>query len=181
MNKQELTVEHAIKQFYKKNNFADDGGKSENVGWIKFGFFSFPIPNPESRKKNLFIHDINHIATGFDTTWRGESAVSAWEIAAGGWGKYYFIWLIVLWAMGVGVVFYPKSTFLAFKKGQTMLNPAFLKYSKADFLKMEVLELQNKLVSNANSNRNPFVWMAVSFLVFISPFVLGSVLILAFF
>ena len=83
----ETTVQKAISEFYLQNNFGEDGGVSKNVAWIKIGFFSVPIPNTESRKKNVILHDIGHLITGNATNWKGESSVSAWEIASGGWGK----------------------------------------------------------------------------------------------
>lgn len=75
------STKQAISKFYKDNNFAEDGGINEKYSWIKFGFFSVPIPNLESRSNSIMFHDVNHIVTGFDTNWKGESAVLAWEIA----------------------------------------------------------------------------------------------------
>jgi hypothetical protein len=46
-----LTVEKAISNFYDQNDFGDDGGVSKKIAWLKFGFFSIPIPNVESRYK----------------------------------------------------------------------------------------------------------------------------------
>lgn len=83
------TVEKAIQDFYKTHDFGEDGGIHEKYAWIKFGFIAIPIPNLESRRSNVYLHDISHIVTGFDTTWQGESAVSAWEVASGGWKNLY--------------------------------------------------------------------------------------------
>lgn len=87
------TVAQAMQDFYNKHNYGDEGGINEKYAWMKFGFFSIPVPNVESRRKNVYLHDINHIITCNDTTWKGESALSAWEIASGGWKNIYVIWI----------------------------------------------------------------------------------------
>ncbi|MDZ7934345.1 MAG: hypothetical protein U5M51_05140 [Emticicia sp.] len=166
------TVEQAIQQFYDKYDFGDDGGINHKWAWIKFGFFSIPIPNVEGRSKVLYIHDINHLVTENDTTWQGESAVSAWEIGSGGWGQHYIAWLLTLWAMGLGVLFYPKSVLNSFRKGLTMQNILNCGLTKSEILKLSLPDLQKLLSNKPSNNTNPFTWMAISFTVFISPFVI---------
>ncbi len=90
----------------------------------------------------MYLHDISHIVTGYDTTWKGESAISAWEIASGGWNKLYFPWLLTLWAMGLGILFYTKSTLKAFNEGLTMHNALTSGLTKDDIYKLTVADLQ---------------------------------------
>lgn len=167
------TVGQAIQHFYDLHDFGEDGGINEKFAWIKFGFFSIPIPNVEGRTKNIYMHDVSHIVTGNDTTWRGESAVSAWEIGAGGWGKLYIPWFLTLWAMGLGVLFYPNTVFKSFQKGLTMRNALTCGLTKSEIFQFSLLDFQNFLSNRASNNKNPYVWMAVSFTVFISPFVIA--------
>src|ERR1700748_1309295 len=141
----ELTVKQALADFYKLNNFGEDGGVSKKIAWIKFGFFSVPIPNIESRRSNVCFHDIGHLVTGKDTTWKGESAVAAWEIASGGWSNFYLLWLLTLWAMGLGVVFYPKNIFNAFKSGLAMKNPLTSGLKIEELLSMSIPAIKIKL------------------------------------
>ena len=103
------TVAQAVEDFYQKHGYGEEGGIHEKYAWIKFGFFSVPIPNVDGRRNNVYLHDINHVVSGYDTTWKGESAISAWEIASGGWKDIYVIWIMALWAMGLGVVLYSSS------------------------------------------------------------------------
>ena len=117
------TVAESIQEFYNKNNFGEEGGKYERFVWIKFGFFSIPIPNFQSRSQNVYLHDVSHIVTAYDTTWKGESGVSAWEIASGGWGELYMPWLLTLWAMGLGVLFYPTNTLKSFNSPLLSVTP----------------------------------------------------------
>lgn len=79
-------VGELIPGFYDKNDFGEDGGESKKLVWIKFGFFSIPIPNLESRKNNVYFNDFHHMITENNTTWKGKSAESAWEISFGGFG-----------------------------------------------------------------------------------------------
>ena len=167
------TVGRSIKDFYEKHDFGDDGGINKKYAWIKFGFFSIPIPNFESRKVNVYLHDVNHIVTEQDTTWKGESAVSAWEVASGGWNNLFIPWLLTLWAMGLGVVFYNKSTLAAFSKGLTMHNSLASGLTKNEIFSMSVAELQKTLSGKPKALKNPLLWSVLSLVVFISPFIIG--------
>jgi hypothetical protein len=171
------TVGQAIQDFYTKNDFGEDGGVSKKYAWAKFGFLSIPIPNMESRRKNVSLHDVNHIVTGYDTTWKGESAVSAWEVASGGWQKLYIPWLLTLWAMGLGVLFYPKNVLMAFKRGLTMNNALTSGLTKNELFSYPVLHLRNILGNKPKSDRNPYLWMIISFLIFVLPFLIGLAII----
>lgn len=103
------TTGQAIQDFYDKHTLGKDGGINEKYAWIKFGFVSIPIPNAESRRNNVYLYDVNHIVIGNNTSWKGESAVSAWEVASGSWKNLYRPCLLTLWAMGLAVLFYPHS------------------------------------------------------------------------
>jgi hypothetical protein len=174
----DFTVEKAISNFYDQNDFGDDGGVSEKIAWLKFGFFSIPIPNFESRRQNVYLHDVSHIVTDNDTTWKGESAVSAWEIASGGWGKHYILWVMTLWAMGLGAVFYPVNVLNSFKKGLTMRNGLTSGLTKEAIFKSSVSALKSQLSNHPKSDKNPVFWLALSVIVFILPFLIGSFFIL---
>ena len=167
------TVEKSIQDFYNKNDFGEEGGINESYAWIKFGFFSIPIPNFESRKNNVYFHDISHIVTENDTNWKGESAVSAWEVASGGWKKLIIPWLLTLWAMGLGIIFYRKSTLNAFKKGLTMNNAIVSGITKDEMNELSVAELRNVLSNKPKRNTNSTIWSLISLVVFIFPFAIG--------
>lgn len=171
------TVGQAIAKFYLENDFGDEGGVNEKYAWIKFGFFSIPIPNAESRRKNVYLHDINHIITDNNTTWKGESAVSSWEIASGGWGNLYIPWILTLWAMGLGVLFYPKNTLKSFEQGLSMNNAFTCGLTKSDIFSLSVPDLRLLLDNKSKRNTNPYLWMFISFFVFLTPFLIGIIAI----
>ncbi|MBP6385657.1 MAG: hypothetical protein KA313_00735 [Pseudarcicella sp.] len=169
------TVGEILQHFYATNDFGEDGGKHQNIAWIKFGFFSIPIPNTEARKNNVYLHDVNHIVTGYPTTWKGETAISAWEIAAGGWKKLYFPWLLTLWAMGLGICFFTKSTIKAFYEGLTKRHSLHIYLTKSEMMQLSVSELKQRFQNHPNSHQNLFIWSIVSVIVFLLPiFVLIS-------
>ena len=167
------TVRQSIQEFYNRHDFGEEGGVNEKYAWIKFGFFSIPLPNVAGRSQNIYLHDVSHIVTGNDTTWKGESAVSAWEVASGGWDKLYVPWLLTLWAMGLGVLFYPTTTLKSFKKGLTMRNALTCGLTKAEIFNYSVPGLQKFLSDKPSNDKNPILWMMISFMVFLTPFVFG--------
>lgn len=173
------TVQQLIQEFHKKNNFGEDGGINEKFAWIKFGFFSLPMPNFESRKNNVYLHDIHHIVTGNNTTWKGESAVSSWEVASGGWDKLYVPWLLTLWAMGLGVLFYTTTTLNAFKKGLTMKNALTSGLTKNEINALTVDQLQKALSDKPKSNKNILFWSIFSLAIFLLPFAVSFFVIIA--
>ena len=167
----------AIQDFYEKYDFGKDGGINKKYAWIKFGFISIPIPNVESRRNNVYLHDVSHIVTGHDTTWKGESAISAWEIASGGWRNLYFPWLLTLWAMGLGVMFYPSSVLKSFRQGLTMNNALTCGLSKNEIYELPISDLTQLLSNKPMSKKNPYLWMFLSLMTFLTPFLTGAFLI----
>ncbi|WP_268849350.1 hypothetical protein [Flavobacterium aestivum] len=173
------TVGEAIQEFYSENNFGDDGGANKRITWMKFGFLSLPMINLDSRNKNVYLHDINHVLTDNDTTWKGESAVSAWEIASGGWGNIYMIWFLALWAMGLGVLIYPKTVLKSFRQGQTMKNAFTSGLSKMELLNLSVCDLKSYVSNKPQNDNTLYFWIPISLIIFLLPFVpLALILIL---
>jgi NADPH:quinone reductase-like Zn-dependent oxidoreductase len=41
------------------------------------------------------LHDIHHVLTGYDTTWRGKAEIGAWEIASGCGRHYAFVDVVI--------------------------------------------------------------------------------------
>lgn len=167
------TIKEALADFYSNHDYGEEGGINKNFAWIKFGFVKLPIPNLAARKKNIYMHDINHIVTGYETNWKGESSIGAWEIASGGWKKNYFPYLLTLWAMGLGVLFYPKSTIQAFRRGLTMRNALTCGISKSELLNFGVKEFKTRISNQPNTNKKLNNWMIISLVIFLMPFVLG--------
>jgi hypothetical protein len=170
-----MTVDSAVTEFCLRNGYGADGGASKTWDLIKFGPVALPIPNLKSRQENLYLHDINHVLTGYETNWQGESSICSWEIATGGWGNLYFPWLLVLGGLGIGVVFYPKSTYAAFQAGLKTKSSFTGGLSKSEMLVSTVDDLRIRLRSSASGllNRHYFFWAGLGLAVWTVPFLIG--------
>lgn len=173
-----MNVEHALNDFYRQHGYGEEGGINKKWDMIKFGPVALPLPNLESRRKNIYLHDISHLVTGYDVSWVGESSVSSWEIATGGWGRLYFPWLLTLWAMAVGVMLYPSQTHRAFQTGLQMKNALIGGLTKQEMYQLSLAELRVRLQRTESEfvNRSYFVWASISLLVWWSPFLIGFTL-----
>lgn len=173
-----MNVEHALNDFYNQHGYGLEGGINKKWDMIKFGPVALPLPNLESRRKNIYLHDISHLVTGYDVSWVGESSVSSWEIAAGGWGRLYFPWLLTLWAMAVGVMLYPRQSYRAFQAGLRMKNALIGGLTKQEMygLNLDELRLRLQRMEGEFVYRNYFVWAGLSLLVWWSPFLIGILL-----
>jgi len=111
--------------------FRDTGFSVAAYGdrWVKLklGPLPFAFPNSDARRAAVKLHDLHHIATGYDTSWRGEAEIAAWELA-GGCGRYWVAWMINAGAFGVGLLISPRRTLRAFARGRrskTLYHRAF--------------------------------------------------------
>ena len=168
-----MRVEHLLNDFYDQHGYGEEGGINKKWDMIKFGPIALPLLNLESRRQNIYLHDISHLVTGFGITWLGESSVSSWEIASGGWKHLYFPWFLTLWAMAVGVMFYPSSTYKAFQAGLQMNNALTGGLTKQQMYAMNLSELRQQLQRKKVAHRSYFQWAALSLLVWWSPVLFG--------
>jgi hypothetical protein len=113
----EATLRDARAEYFVRHQLGADGGYSSP--WVRFriGPIPFAIPNTQARRRALPLHDLHHIATGYDTNWTGEGEIAAWELGAG-CGQYGVAWLINLGAFPIGLVIAPRRTWRAFVRGR---------------------------------------------------------------
>jgi hypothetical protein len=134
----ETTLQYQLENFYEVNGYGEEGGINSYWIWLKFKYFSLPIPNVKGRRENVWRHDMLHILLDYPTTWRGEGQVAGWVLGSGGWGKFYVAWLFCWSVFGVGFVFFPKSTFKAFLRGRNTMSPYLLGIEKAKLYGTEI-------------------------------------------
>lgn len=175
-----MKLEQALNEFYNQHGYGEEGGIDKKWDMIKFGHVSLPLPNLESRRKNIYLHDISHLVTGYDVSWLGESSVSSWEIASGGWGRLYFPWLLTLWAMAVGVMLYPRQNYRAFQAGLRMKNALTAGLTKREMYGMSLDELRLRFERTEREfiDRSYFAWAVLSLSVWWSPFFAGLIVYL---
>lgn len=102
---------------------------------VRVGALSLRLPNPGF----LHLHDLHHVALGYDTSLVGEAEVSAFELRAG-WGKP-LIFLLCLGSISIGVL-WPRRLWRAWRRarGTQSLYKAQVPYE--DLLTMTVGELR---------------------------------------
>ncbi len=113
-----MTVGEARTRYFERAGFPPDGGYAASfVSLGKLGPIPIGFPNTDSRRRAVAMHDLHHVATGYQTDWAGEGEISAWEIAAG-CGRLPFAWFINLQGMVMGWVVSPGRTWRAFVRGR---------------------------------------------------------------
>lgn len=146
-----LPLHEALNIFYADHNLGKDGGINKAWAKIKVGKFYIPFPNTKARKKVLVFHDIHHIVTGYDSTWKGEVSIGTWEIATG-CGKNYMAWILNLYAMAVGLFLYPKAVFNAFIRGKRTRNLYHDSLSPKEASEMQIKDIEERLLLNKSNN-----------------------------
>ncbi len=111
------TLRDARTAYFRENAFGDDGGYGAR--WVKLNLGPMPIwfPNTNARRRAVRLHDLHHIATGYDTSLVGEAEIGAWELASG-CGDYYVAWVLNTAAVAIGLLLAPRRAWRAFARGR---------------------------------------------------------------
>jgi hypothetical protein len=117
----ETTVRTARDSFLRQSNLGPDGGYAAATVAFHIGPITLRLPNTSSRRRALPLHDLHHVITGFDSSWRGEAQIAAWELASGCSG-YGAAWTLNLMALPIGLVLSPVRTWRAFRRGRLSDN-----------------------------------------------------------
>ena len=117
-----MTTEEAMRDWLETKGFVEPGTpRSEWYAdnWVRVAMFGrrvpvFPI---YGFKKTLFLHDIHHLLADYDTDFRGELEIAAWELSSGGCGWHILYWPDRFFFMTLGLLIAPLRTLAAFKRG----------------------------------------------------------------
>lgn len=117
------SVREAREAYFDRSGFDTSSYKD---AWVRlpFGPLALYLPNLDGRKKCIAIHDIDHVATEYDTDWRGEFQIAGFEIGAG-CGRYWFGWMVNLQGIIVGALLFPSAVFRAFVRGRRCTRSLF--------------------------------------------------------
>ena len=115
-----LTLRDARTRYFAANGLGD-GGYAER--WVRFQVGPIPLyfPNTKQRVAAVRFHDLHHVLTGYETTWKGEAEIAAWEIASG-CAHHLAAWLLNLGALAVGLFIAPRAAFRAYVRGRRTRN-----------------------------------------------------------
>jgi hypothetical protein len=113
-----VKVSDALRNLYAEHQLPADGGEHEAWFHVRIGPVSIPLPNPPARQRAVFVHDVNHVLTGYNAAFSdGEMSIAAFEIGAG-CGRVWVAWFLNLSLMALGAVFRPRAVFRAFARGR---------------------------------------------------------------
>jgi len=140
------TPREILSKFYRDNNLDPDGGQGSSSVKIELTpKLHFYFPNFDSRRKAVIKHDIHHILTGYETTVKGESEISAWEIGSG-CKNYWSAFFIDTSGTMLGIPTNFIGTLKAFSRGRRTKNLYDDKFSTEQALDMKISELQSHLL-----------------------------------
>lgn len=174
-----------LDEFYKKYNIPANGGVNDKTFEVPFGRFTLTLPNFSWRKRMLYVHDLEHILNGQDTSWSGEMFIASWEISTGFWKSLPVI-IFPLWTMGWGLWKHPRAVFNGFRAGNSQRGIANLEMDKEKLLSLELDELRALMHSNRSSGSSFLfyirlsVWVLISQLLFLLPLLLLSFFVFIF-
>lgn len=84
---------------------------------IPLGPLTLPFPNTAARKRVVWLHDLQHLATGYGTDWPGEVEEAAFELAAG-CGHHPAAWALNFGVFAVGQAIAPRRAWHAYVRGR---------------------------------------------------------------
>jgi hypothetical protein len=166
-----MTISKSLEQFYKENNFKDDGGENDDFFELKLKFFNLKLPNSQFRKDVIHIHDIQHVLYNCDTTWKGEAFIAGWEISTGFW-KHLPVGFFSLWAMGFSLLIHPKEVLKGFKEGINTIGIVDLNMQKEALLILSISELKTMIKKDKAKQLNWFqflFWSLTSVFIVLFP------------
>ena len=76
------------------------------------------LPNPPDRQNAIRVHDLYHILTEYDTSFKSESWIGAFELGAGIPQSYLAAWFFNCTSTFLGLFHSPVKTFKAFMRGR---------------------------------------------------------------
>lgn len=114
-------VAAALVEYRVGRGIPADGGKS--LRWVRVRFLGVPVvfPNFEARRRILFPHDVHHLLTGYETSWRGEAEIGGFELASG-CRRHWAAWMFNSGGFLFGLAIAPRRMFLAFVRGRRCRN-----------------------------------------------------------
>ncbi|MFT6963155.1 MAG: hypothetical protein ACJAWV_002889 [Flammeovirgaceae bacterium] len=171
LNSMEMIISQHLEEFYLKNGIPVNGGDEQSTFEAKIGFLKLTLPNPEFRRKLVYIHDIEHVLNQKSTSWKDEGFIAGWEIGTGFW-KYFPINLFVFWAFGYSLWISPKSVWEGFKKGLGEIGIVDLDYTKEELMNMELTELSKLIVKDGGSEIGFWSYLQFGLSLVVSQFVL---------
>jgi len=111
-------VGDALAAHYVAHQLPADGGAMNPWLHVRIGPLTVRLPNPPARRRSVLFHDVNHMVTGYNTTFSdGEVVIAGFEVGAG-CGPFWIVWYINLSMLALGLALRPRDVFAAFVRGR---------------------------------------------------------------
>jgi hypothetical protein len=136
------TVRRALDKYFAKAGF---DASTYDDKWVRIpaGPIHLVYPNFAARRELVRLHDLHHIATGFDTSFLGEWSISAWEVASG-LRIHPLVALIIVSGFLSGLLIAPRKTLRAYRRGKACTN-LFASVYDDTLLELTVGELRARI------------------------------------
>ena len=108
-------------RYFEENGFGDGGYDDRFVVLRAAGVPVLIFPNTKQRVRSVRFHDLHHVLTGYDTSWRGEGEIAAWELASG-CRDHAAAWVLNAGAFLVALFIAPRALWRALGSGRRSRN-----------------------------------------------------------
>jgi hypothetical protein len=138
-----VTVRQARQAYFERAGLTEAG---YDARWVRLQAGPIPLwfPNTAARVRAVKLHDLHHVVTGYDTSWKGEGQIAAWELAAG-CGRHWAAWALNSGALLVGLAIAPRRTLRAWKRGRRSRTLYNLRELDEALLDLDLAELRARL------------------------------------
>ena len=179
MSQDAALIRDALANHYVAHGLPMDGGASNAWFNVRIGPLTLRLPNPPARRRAVVMHDINHLVTGYNTTFsEGEMAIAAFEVGAG-CGRLAIVWYINLSMLALALVVHPRAAFAAFMRGRRSASIYASDRDATALSAMSVEHVRTILGVDSTEARATFgdralfgAWGAVGMVVFLAPLVI---------
>jgi hypothetical protein len=171
-----LSLGDALARHYRAHGLPLDGGEHDRTFRVRLGRVTLRLPNPPSRRRAVFFHDVNHVLTGYDTSFAGgEMEIAAFEISSG-CGSFWMAWGINLTMFALGLLTAPRRAYAAFVRGRHVASVYRRREDRAMLSAMTVaglmalMKIDQAPSAATTQDRVWFVgWAVVALLVLVLP------------
>jgi hypothetical protein len=112
----DMTLREGRARYFARSGFDD---RTYVEPWVRLPMGPVPVvlPNLAPRKRAVKVHDLNHVLTGYGTTWESEFQISGFELGMG-MGGLLFGTIINSGGVAGGLLFHRQETLAAFARGR---------------------------------------------------------------
>lgn len=135
-------VADARQRYFDANGFSE-AAYGERWVTIPVGRLRVRLPSTAGRRRAIPLHDLHHVATGYDTSLVGEAEIGAWELAAG-CHHHHAAKVYNGMAVATGLLLAPRRVLAAWRRGRRSRTLYVGEYSPA-LLQLRMSALRARL------------------------------------